>query len=507
VVGGCRRINFRGSITKPKSKPKAAPAQLLEDPQACISQATGACIVQISRATQHQARSHHRDAANATGTTIAAIMMLPIGSSIRARLSCRCCPQEARAQPCFRATDKGRVYRIKDGKAQLRLRTGLNSGLMRCRKDIAMVVLDTTSAEDEIAHLRVSISKDFVHAGRVSSGDRPCSSDTASMFAVIAYRIQAIASAISITQLGRCWIKRLRRKTTGNVRPTGQLRPEADRAYSRHGSGPGVGSTVAAGDVMADGFAWNGQTMTVCLGRFAITAPNGMDRASLASGTKKINPQGRPGHEGSFRQTVARPSDQIMADFAKLVELFDAQGVSFVSVTQSSIPRLHGPADTQCAPVLCQFERRSPPNASGQDCRSKDTVRRLLATDEASTRFVTSTATSSTFSRVTRPKLVTRRQLSNSSSARQGWKKNCSRALRDISTVVLILRSAEHDAARTERAECRRASKWKSPQPATTPATAGISPVQSEPAAGFPGALPEMRWQGSAAYEIRVRRK
>jgi len=55
----------------------------------------------------------------------------------------------------------------------------------------------------------------------------------------------------------------------------------------------------------------------------------------LASGTKKINPQGRPGHEGSFRQTG--PLDRLtrsLADFAKLVELFDAQGVSFVSVTQ-----------------------------------------------------------------------------------------------------------------------------------------------------------------------------
>src|SRR5258707_11031172 len=35
---------------------------------------------------------------------------------------------------------------------------------------------------------------------------------------------------------------------TSDVRSTGQLRPEANRAYSRYGLGPGVGSTVAAGD-------------------------------------------------------------------------------------------------------------------------------------------------------------------------------------------------------------------------------------------------------------------
>src|SRR5260370_40878226 len=76
--------------------------------------------------------------------------------------------------------------------------------------------------------------------------------------------------------------------------------------------------------------------MTVCLRSPSRSpAPNGMDRASLDSGTKKINPQARPGHEGSFRQTG--PLDRLtrsLADFAKLVELFDAQGVSVVSVTQ-----------------------------------------------------------------------------------------------------------------------------------------------------------------------------
>src|SRR5881392_396892 len=43
-----------------------------------------------------------------------------------------------------------------------------------------------------------------------------------------------------------------------------------------------------------------------------------------------------------------------LADFAKLVELFDAHGVSFVSVTQQfKHYDLDGQANTQCASILC----------------------------------------------------------------------------------------------------------------------------------------------------------
>ena len=43
-----------------------------------------------------------------------------------------------------------------------------------------------------------------------------------------------------------------------------------------------------------------------------------------------------------------------LADFAKLVELFDAHGVSFVSVTQQfNTTNVHGSIDPQCALVIC----------------------------------------------------------------------------------------------------------------------------------------------------------
>jgi site-specific DNA recombinase len=43
-----------------------------------------------------------------------------------------------------------------------------------------------------------------------------------------------------------------------------------------------------------------------------------------------------------------------LANFAKLVELFDAHDVSFVSVTPTvQYDDVHGSIDPQCAPVLC----------------------------------------------------------------------------------------------------------------------------------------------------------
>jgi hypothetical protein len=55
--------------------------------------------------------------------------------------------------------------------------------------------------------------------------------------------------------------------------------------------------------VMADGFAWNGQTYQPLRSRGLPRAPVGTVRASLASGTRRIDRQRRLGHEGSLGQT------------------------------------------------------------------------------------------------------------------------------------------------------------------------------------------------------------
>jgi DNA invertase Pin-like site-specific DNA recombinase len=69
-----------------------------------------------------------------------------------------------------------------------------------------------------------------------------------------------------------------------------------------------------------------------------------------------------------------------LADFAKLVELFDAQGVSFVSVTQQfNTTTSNGPADSQCAVVLCPVRAGSHLRTHlGQDCclKAKGTLGR-----------------------------------------------------------------------------------------------------------------------------------
>ena len=59
-----------------------------------------------------------------------------------------------------------------------------------------------------------------------------------------------------------------------------------------------------------------------------------------------------------------------LADFAKLVELFDPHGVSFVSVTQSFNTTLqHGAAHAQCAAVLCPVRARGDRGAGARQDR------------------------------------------------------------------------------------------------------------------------------------------
>jgi site-specific DNA recombinase len=59
-----------------------------------------------------------------------------------------------------------------------------------------------------------------------------------------------------------------------------------------------------------------------------------------------------------------------LADFAKLVELFDKHGVSFVSVTQQLHHHVHGQIDVERAAVVRPIRARGHIRTnSGQDCR------------------------------------------------------------------------------------------------------------------------------------------
>jgi DNA invertase Pin-like site-specific DNA recombinase len=234
---------------------------------------------------------------------------------------------------------------------------------MRCRKDIATVVPRPRRLLKTRSRIcSVSISKDFVHAGRVSSGDRPPAHLTRHLlFAVIAYRIQAdrfgdldratrqVLDQTVAKKDGAAMSARLAsfdQKRT-ELTPGTVLVREWDRQSHRV-------------MMMADGFAWKSQAhagWTLIRSRY--------DDGGYSGGSTD-----RPDLQKLLDDIRARKIDVIvvykvdrltrsLADFAKLVELFDSHGVSFVSVTQqfNTTTSMGRPTDPQRSLVLAQFER------------------------------------------------------------------------------------------------------------------------------------------------------
>ena len=241
-------------MTKPKSKPKAATRSTARKTAKPASRKRSAPASSRSAAqTRYQARPHHRNAADAGGRYDRSDHDCNgLAAAFGARLSCRCRPQEARSQPRFRANRQGSGLSHQGWQSfACSCGPGQTGGLMRCRRNVAMVVPRPKRLLKTRSRIcAVSISRDCVRAGRASFRGRRLAHLTRHLlFAVIAYRIQAdrfgdldheTRQVLDRTDAKESW--------SGNVGPTGELRPEANRAYSRHGSGPGVGSTVAAGD-------------------------------------------------------------------------------------------------------------------------------------------------------------------------------------------------------------------------------------------------------------------
>ena len=319
------------------------------------------------------------------------------------------------------ATDKGRVYRIKDGKASPALdRTGPNRRLDAMQKQRRNGRPSTkTSIEDEIAHLR-GLDLKGLRSRWQSVFQRPPPDHLPRhlLFAIIAYRIQADRLG-DLDHETRQVLDRTDAKDTGAKMSARLVSFDQKRTELTPGT-----VLVREWDrrsqrvmVMADGFAWNGQTYdSLSKVAFAITGTKwngprffglrdkddrssdggpimktssvksvrcaiytrvsteqGLDQefnsldAQYDAASAYIKSQAHAGwtlirsryDDGGYsggstdRPDLQRLLDDIrgrkidvivvykvdrltrsLADFAKLVELFDAHGVSFVSVTQ-----------------------------------------------------------------------------------------------------------------------------------------------------------------------------
>src|SRR6266481_247346 len=187
-----------------------------------------------------------------------------MAAAFGARLSCRCRAEETRSQPGFRANRQGASI-SHQGRQNFvrRLWTGLNRRLDAMQRKRRNGRTSTkTSVEDEIAHLR-GLDLKGLRARWQSMFQRPAPAHLTRhlLFAVIAYRIQAdrfgdldhetrqVLDRTVAKEAGAVTSARLASfdKKRTELNPGTILVREWDRQSQRV-------------MVMADGFAWNGQT-------------------------------------------------------------------------------------------------------------------------------------------------------------------------------------------------------------------------------------------------------
>ena len=163
-------------MTKPKTKPKAATRSTARKTAKPASRKRSASA--SSRSAAGPDTKHARIIAMLrmpTGATIAAIMTVTdwqqhsvrgfLAGVVRKKLGLNLVSEP---------TEKGRVYRIKDGFA-CSCGPGQTGGLMRCRRNVAEVAPRPKHLSRTRSRIcAVSTSGDYVHAGRVYfNGRRP----------------------------------------------------------------------------------------------------------------------------------------------------------------------------------------------------------------------------------------------------------------------------------------------------------------------------------------------
>src|SRR5258705_12577899 len=247
--GGWRRMNLRGFHDQAQNQAEGCdPLNRPKDRQARSTQTIGACTVQVSRETRYQARPHHRNVADADRCNDRSDHdCYGLAAAFGAWFSCRCRPQEARAQPCFRANGQGTCVSHQGWQSCSRGPDQTGS-LMQCKGNTAMVVARPKRLlRTRSSICAVSISRDYVLAGRA------CFKDGLRLIlhGICCLRSspigsKQIASVISITQLSRCSIERLARRKNQQCPPVLPALTRSERSLipARFWSGNGIDNRI-----------------------------------------------------------------------------------------------------------------------------------------------------------------------------------------------------------------------------------------------------------------------
>src|SRR5260221_7647012 len=170
-------MNFRGSHDQAQNDDQGRHALgFTKVQQVQIPQATCTGIIEASSAARHKACPHHCNAADANGRNDRIDRRRNgLAAAFGPGLSCRCRPQETRAQSCFRANRQRSCLSHQGWQSFTCSRgPGQAGGLMRCIRNVAMVAPRPKRLLRTRSRIcAVSISERFVRAGRASSRERP----------------------------------------------------------------------------------------------------------------------------------------------------------------------------------------------------------------------------------------------------------------------------------------------------------------------------------------------
>ena len=186
-------------MTKPKSKPKTAIRSATRKSAKTAPRKRPHLYRPRRQRARHQARSHHRDAADPRRRNDCCHHdRYRLAATFRARISRWRCPQKTRTRFGFGADGQGPRLPHQGWKGCTCCgEPGQTGGLMRCRSNVAIVSRPKLPLRTRSRICAVSISKDFVHDGRAYFKDRPpiiCRGICCSQSSPIGFKPTALAT-------------------------------------------------------------------------------------------------------------------------------------------------------------------------------------------------------------------------------------------------------------------------------------------------------------------------